>query len=238
MEMSSNPAVEGAVKAATEAAIKWTAEKIKEYVIKFRHRDVAFVEDVATIQLALKQRKTSEYTIFKENIEDGRLRILFQLGLTLRGIEKDTEKCKNLRNTIVKKYGTQGLHISQFVQNGIFAKFLATYLERGLTPEQMKAEIWDLFQHVDQTNSFVQADDDEEKVADAIVTRIQSYSPKTYSISGLKSVKENVRGIAKMVLRKIDGYSPEAYDADIRIIVFLNRIDDETTAKKKRFKRH
>jgi hypothetical protein len=238
MEMSSNPAIEGAAKAATEVAIKWTAEKIKEYIIKFKHRDVAFVEDVTTIQLALKQRKTSEYTIFKDNIKDERLRILFQLGLTLRGIEKDEEKCKNLRNTIMKKYGTEGLHISEFVQNGIFAKFLAAFLEKGLTPEQLKAEIWNLFQHIEQTNSFVQANDDEEKVAEAIITRIQSHCPKTYSISGLKSVKQNVRRIATMTTRRIDGYSIEAYDADIRVIVFLNRIEDiNLTKKKKKFRR-
>jgi hypothetical protein len=230
--MSSNPVADAAAKAAAEVAIKWTVEKVKQLAIKFQHRDVAFVEDLATIQFALKQRKTSEYAIFCENIADSKFRILFQLGLTLRGIETELEKCQNLRNTIIKKYGKEGLHIAQFVQNGIFARYYSKFLERGLTPEQLKEAIWTLFQHIDHTNSFVQANDNEEKTTDAIVSRINCYNPRTYSISGLRSVKGKVRFIASTVLKRIDGYSVEAYDTDIRVIVFLNRVEEIKVGKK------
>jgi hypothetical protein len=233
MEMSSNPVVDGAVKAATEVAIKWSTETVKAYVIRFKHREVAFVEDLATIQLALKQRKTSEYKIFCENIHDEKLRILFQLGLTLRGIETELEKCQKLRNTVIKKYGTEGLHIAQFVQNGIFTKYYSAFMERGLTPEQLKQAIWNLFQHIDHTNSFVQANDDESKIIDAIVSRINCYNPQTYSISGLRSVKGKVRSIASTVMKRIEGYSVEAYDTDLRVIVFLNRVEEITLGNKK-----
>lgn len=231
--MSSDPVVEGAVKAATEVTIKWSAEKVKQLAIKFKHRDVAFVEDLSTIQLALKQRKTSEYTLFCENVRDEKLRIQFQLGLTLRGIETDLEKCQKLRGTIIKKYGKEGLHVAQFVQNGIFAKYYSSFLEMGLTPEQVKQAILNLFEHIDHTNSFIQANDDVSRIVDAIVSRINCYNPQSYSISGLRSVKGKVRDIASTVMKRIDGYSIEAYDTDLRVIIFLNRVEEIMVGKKK-----
>ncbi|MGD0204691.1 MAG: hypothetical protein ABSC20_12415 [Candidatus Bathyarchaeia archaeon] len=222
--MSSDP-VESAAKGVAEAFLDWAPEKIKEYVQKFRHKDLAFVQDVETIEEALKQRKTTECAIFKQNIEDENLRICFLLGLTLRGMESDKEKCINLRNRILKTHGAYGLHVAQFVQNGIFAKFIGRYLEEALTPNQMKQEIENLFKNIELTNSFIQYVDDIGMEANKIVTRIQSHAPKTYVISGLGSVKENCREIADEVMYRISGYSRETYETELKIIIFLNRIE-------------
>ena len=219
--------VESAAKGVAEAVLdRWTPERIKDYVQKFRHKDLAFVQDVETIEEALKQRKTSECAIFKQNIEDENLRICFLLGLTLRGIENDREKCINLRNKILKAHGAYGLHVAQFVENG-FVKFIGRYLEEALTPKQMKQEIENLFKNIELTNSFIKYDDDVGKEAEEIVTRIQSHAPKTYVISGLGSVKGNCREIAYEVMHRISGYSRETYETEPKIIIFLNRIDTE-----------
>ena len=140
-------------------------------------------------------------------------------------IEKDRQACINLRNKILKTHGAYGLHVAQFVQNGIFAKFISRYLEEALTPKQMKQEIVDLFRNIELTNSFIQYDDDVGKEADKIVTRIQSHEPKTYVISGLGSVKGSCREISYEVLHRISGYSRETYETELKIIIFLNRID-------------
>lgn len=223
--MESDPAA-SITKGAVKGFLEWTTETVKEYAQKFKHKDVAFVQDVKTIEEAIKQRKTSEFAIFKQNVEEEKLRILFNLGLTLRGIESNRESCVNLRNKILKAYGAYGLHVAQFVANGVFAKFIGRYLEEALTPNQMKHEIAQLFRTLDLTNSFVQSDDDIGKEAEKIVTRIQSHSPKTYVISGLGSAKQNCQEIAQEVLERIDGYTVETYTTELKIIIFLNRVDN------------
>jgi hypothetical protein len=63
------------------------------------------------------------------------------------------------------------------------------------------------FKHCSKMNwdSFFQkGDDDDEKMADAIVTRIQGTGPKTDAISGLRSVKGKVLWIALTVMRRIE----------------------------------
>jgi hypothetical protein len=228
MEMAYNPSespIESATKGATKGALDWTAEKVKEYVQRFKHRDVAFVQNVDIIEEALRQRKTTEFSVFRQNIDEEELRICFNMGLTLRGLEKDTESCKNLRNKILKKYGAKGLHVAQFVQNGIFAKFYGRFLEEALTPKQMKQAIENLFKNIELTNSFIQYTDDVDKEADKIVIRLQSNNPKTYVISGLGTVKEKCKQITRKVLNRVDDYSIETYSTEMKIIIFLNRVE-------------
>lgn len=227
--MASNPSespVESAAKGAVKGFLEWTAQTVKEYAEKIKHKDVYLLQNPGGFEEALKQRKTTEFRIFKENIDDEELRNCFQNGLTLRGIEKDTEACKSLRNRILKTYGARGLHVAQFVQNGIFAKFIGRYLEEALTPKEMKREIENLFRDLELTNSFIQVSDDIDKEAEKIVVRIQSHNPKTYVISGLGSVKEKCKQITKKVTTRVGGYSVETYNTELKIIIFLNRIDE------------
>jgi hypothetical protein len=212
------------IRGATSGAMDWTEDKVKELALRFKHRDVAFLQDVEVIDIALNQRKTSEWMLFQQNVADAKLRVLYQMGLTLRGIEDNAEKCKSARDKIVRRYGTNGLHIAQFVQNGVFAKFIASYLERALTPEEMKQEIDNLFKNIEVTNSFVQVSDDVGREAEKIVVRIQSHAPNTYVISGLRSVKEKCNEILAKVMARIDGYTPEIYTTDFKIMIFLHKV--------------
>lgn len=223
--MSSKDAIESASKGATKAILEWSEEKVKLLVQQFRHRDIAFVQDVETIEVALEQRKMSEWDLFQKNILDGRLRILFQMGLTLRRVEHNRKQCSNLRDRIVKKYGVEGLHIAQFVQNGLFSKFIGSILEKPITPEGLKSEIENLFENIERTNSFIQIEDNVEKEADKVVTRIQSFSPGTYIISGSKSAREKCEEVKDIVMRRISGYSLELYKTDIKEIYFLNKVE-------------
>jgi hypothetical protein len=228
MGMASNPSegpLESAAKGAVKGFLEWTAERVKEYAQKIKRKDAYLLQNVGSFEELIKQRKTTEFQIFRENIDDEDLRNCFQMGLTLRGIEDNPESCKALRNTILKTYKAKGLHVAQFVQNGIFAKFIGRYLEESLTPKEMKKEIQNLFDNIELTNSFVQVNDDIRIEVEKIVNRINSHNPRTYVISGLGSVKEKCRQIAREVLKRVNDYSLETYSTERKIIIFLNRID-------------
>jgi hypothetical protein len=223
--MASKDPIESAAKGATEGALGWTEEKVKQLARRFRDRKVAFVQNPETIEVAKEQRNSSEWGLFRNYVDDERLHILFQMGLTLRRVEKNKSQCDHLRDRIVKKYGAEGLHIAQFVQNGLFGKYIANILDKGLTIDQIALEIRQLFKNIEITNSYIQSYSNVAKEAAKIVTRIQSHNPSTYIISGSKSATVKSRQVKDTVMRKISGYKEELYRTEIKEIYFLNRVD-------------
>ncbi len=223
--MASEDPIKSATKGVTEGALEWTEEKVKQLARKFKDRKIAFVQNPETIEVAKEQRNSSEWGLFRNYVDDERLHILFQMGLTLRRVEKDKPQCDHLRDRIVKKYGPEGLHIAQFVQNGLFGKYIANILDKGLTIDQIELEIQQLFENIELTNSYVQNYSNVEKEAAKITARIQSNNPSTYIISGSKSATVKCRQVKDTVMRRITGYTAELYRTEIKEIYFLNRVD-------------
>jgi hypothetical protein len=223
--MSSEDPLKSVTKGVVEGFLEWSDEKVKQLAQKFRDRKIAFCQDVEIIRVAKEQRQTSEWELFLQYVEDDRLHILFQMGLTLRQLEKSQKQREALRGRILKKYGAEGLHISQFVQNGFFPKYLSIILERATTPEDTRLEIKNLFKNIEITNSFIQITDSVEKEAATIVARIQSHSPTTYIISGSMSATNKCKRVKDIVMRKILGYREELYRTEIKEVYFLNKVD-------------
>jgi hypothetical protein len=223
--MVSKDPIESAAKGATKGGLEYTEEKIKQLARWFKDRKIAFVQNPETIEVAKEQRNSSEWGLFRNYVDDERLHILFQMGLTLRRVEKNKPQCDHLRQRILKKYDAEGLHIAQFVQNGLFSKYIANILDKGLTIEQTECEIQHLFENIEITNSYIRNYDNVEKEAAKITARIQSNNPSTYIISGSKSATVKCRQVKDTVMRRITGYKAELYRTEIKEIYFLNRVD-------------
>ncbi|MEA3513951.1 MAG: hypothetical protein U9R34_00580 [Nanoarchaeota archaeon] len=121
--------IESAAKGVTKGALEWTNDKLKPWVVKLRNKELAFIRDSETIETAKEQRKKGEYTFFSKYVADEKLRVLFQMGLTLRNLEK-SGNIKTLRFLKVKIRNThkrEGLHIAYFVQNGLFSEIRRDY---------------------------------------------------------------------------------------------------------------
>lgn len=228
MEISSEDPLASASEGVTKGVLSWTEEKLKELITKFHNRDIAFVEDPETINLAKEQRKTSEWNLFKEYIEDSDRRILFQMGLTLRKLEARGKipDLKTLRDKILNKYDTKGLHIAQFVQNGFFGKFLGNILERASTPQRLKFEIENLFENIDKMVLFVKKDNDVDKKTEEVVTKILANSPNTFIICGSGRAMENCENIKGKVMKRISDYVAELYKTEFKEIYFLNKSEE------------
>jgi hypothetical protein len=223
--MASKDPIESATKGATEGFLGWTEEKVKQLARWFKDRKIAFVQNPETIEVAKEQRNSSEWGLFRNYVDDERLHILFQMGLTLRRVEKNKPQCDDLRERILKKYDAEGLHIAQFVQNGLFGKYIGSILDKGLTIDQIECEVKQLFENIEITNTYIQSGDNVEKEAEKIIARIQSHNPKTYIISGSKSATKKCRLVKDTVMRRITGYKEEFYRTEIKEIYFLNRVD-------------
>jgi len=226
LETSSEKPLVDVAEGATRGALGWTADKIKELVAKFENRDIAFVEDLETINLAKEQRKTSEWNLFIEYIEDPDLRILFQMGLTLRRLEGKPLNIASLRDKIVNKYDAKGLHVAQFIQNGFFGKFIGNILERASTPQKLRFEIENLLKNIEKTCVFIKQVDNVDKKTEEIVAKILANSPATFIICSSGGATIKCEKIKKKVMKRISGYDAELYKTKYKEIYFINKLEE------------
>ncbi|KYK27099.1 hypothetical protein AYK26_00165 [Euryarchaeota archaeon SM23-78] len=202
-------------KGATKGLLEWSEEKLKQFVKKFKDKNIAFIQDSKTIEIAKEQRKKGEWVFFKFYIKDKDLRILFQLGLTLRKLEKENKDVEPLKEKIIKKYKKQGLHIAFFVANGLFGKYIGNILERVPTIDELTGEINKLFQNISHTVAFINREDDIPQKTSEIIIKIQAHSPDTFIISGTGGAVSICDKIKIGVMRKISSnYTCEQHIAE------------------------
>ena len=123
--------IESATKGATEGALNWGSDFIKKLALKFKNRKLAFIQDEKTIDIVKEQYHSGELAIYKEYVEDVEMLFLLKMGLTLRKLDKDKEqeRKQKLRSKIFDKYKIKGLHIAQFVENGILNRYIGILIE-------------------------------------------------------------------------------------------------------------
>jgi len=216
--------VESAAKGATRAILDYSEEKLKEWIAKFRNRELAFVKDPHAIKTAKELRSVPEWNQFIRYVKDPRLRVLFQMGLTLRKLEREKVDIRPLRDRIFKKFDTEGLHIAQVVQNGIFSKYVGNVIEKVLTEEMLKSEIENLFYSIERTVAFIKAKDYVGKRANELYSLISAHRPKIFIISSADHVKDKCERIKEVLMNKLSDYEPELYETTNKKMYFLNRI--------------
>jgi hypothetical protein len=185
------------------------AEKVAEVLRKYRNKELVFFKDISDLEEVKEYKKTSEFLLFKDFVNDKKLRFLFQAGLNLRRHEKDEKKLEQIRDRIYrgnKKDGQKDLHIAQFIQNGLFTIYLGVISKKGLTNEECKEEIKYFFDNIDRECSFIQMNDNIDVIATTISSRIQINNPHIYVINGSKTAIKKCRQIKNKVMSKISGY--------------------------------
>ena len=93
MEMApSDDTISKITEGVTTAIIKLTTEQVKELIIKFRNKEIAFIEDTNIILRIRAQRDTPSWKFYEMYVKEHDLRIQIQLGLTLRTYTKNNDK--------------------------------------------------------------------------------------------------------------------------------------------------
>lgn len=192
--MSYDP-IESASKGATEGFLYWETDVIKKLVSKFRDKKLAFIQDEKTIQRVKEQYKSGELSIYKEYVKDKETLFLLQMGLTLRGLERENEedRRRNLRTKIFNRYKLKGLHIAQFVENGILNRYVGILIDDIVSIEKFKEDIMNILQNIEKHVLFVQTKDKERDIIKQILTIISSHHPMIFIVSGISSAAKIVK---------------------------------------------
>ena len=69
MGMSSDP-IESAAKGAVKGVLEWGEDFIKKLVIRFREKEVSFVEDEDTLKIVREQYDSGELQVYKHYLTD------------------------------------------------------------------------------------------------------------------------------------------------------------------------
>ena len=98
MSSDGNPTPE-IVEGVTTAAAKLTGQEINKLISKFINHQLVFIEDEYTIEIVKSQKVTPEWKLLNKYVHNTDLRLLIQLGLTLRSLETNGKNTQNLRDT-------------------------------------------------------------------------------------------------------------------------------------------
>ena len=211
---------------ATKGFLNWSLEQIKSFIDKLKNKNLAFIQDEKTIKIVKEQYRSGELSFYKEYIEDKEMLFLLKMGLTLRKLEqeKEFERRQELRTKIFKKYEVKGLHIAQFVENGILNRYIGILIDNIVSLEKFKQDIMNILVNIEKHVLFVQTNDKEREVIQSVLSIISNNLPSIFIVSGISSAAEIVRNCEQKLIEMLKDYELEKISSGQKENLFFKRI--------------
>lgn len=222
--MSYDP-IESALKGATEGFLKWGEEFVKKLASKFKDRKLAFIQDEKTIKLVKEQYNSGELSFYNKYVEDKEMLFLLKMGLTLRSLEKDKDEKRkmNLRDKIFNKYEVKGLHIAQFVENGILNRYIPILLELIESINDLENQIEEVLKNIESHSLFVRFEDRLGEIIRKSINITDSHKPRIFVISGEGICATIIRDNFEKIAESLKDYSCERISTLDRECLFFKR---------------
>ncbi len=221
----SNP-ITDAMEGITKGAISIGIDKIKSLANQFLDHKLVFINNKETIELVKEQCKSGEWSLYEKYIQDKQLRMLAQMGLTLRKLEPKPELLQNLRDKISKKYLTQGLHIAQAIQNNILTGFIGNLVSKVNSEAEIIEKVDTLLKNVDKYIIFIRFNDDVDRKIQEIQIKLQANNPYALILYGIKSAVKTCIQIKDRLIESLTEYTVETNEGQYRVTVFIFRQPD------------
>jgi len=217
---------EGVGKGVIKGALEWGETFIKNLANKFREKEISFIEDKNTLEIAKEQYNSGELQIYKNYIENKDKLMIIRMGLVLRKLEKlsEKERKQKLREDIMKKYEVKGLHIAQFVENGILNRYIGILLDDISSIEKFKERINEIINNIEKYVLFVRSDNDERFILDFCFRTTTSNLSMIFIVSGMGSAGEIIRKIEGKLTALLKDYELEKMSKGNNENLFFKRI--------------
>lgn len=210
----------------TETALAFASEKAAAFVQRLLNHEIAFVEHPENITLAREQRKKPEWQVYRDYVSDKTLRILIQMGMTLRDLAGDPgnfKRIQDLRDKIVSRYGADGLHIAQVVQSGLLGEVFSRALETSTDKEGTSAFIESTLNEADKYCVFIQEDDNAKRRAEEILTRLDENKPQFMYLLSKGNAMDTLVEVAKRLRNKVINYTWSRKEDGSSLFLILSR---------------
>jgi len=208
-------------------SISFSSEWIEKVIKKLNERKIAFIQDEKTIEIAKEVHNSGELKFYEKYIKNKDLLFQVRMGLVLRKVESDKERLHNLRNKIFHKFKEEGLHRAELVQNGILNRYLGILLDELSSIEELQKEIEELLKNIEHYTVFVRSTDVSKKVMSTILSKIHSFSPPIFIVSGITPANNIIKECLEKhnlenELKKED-YFLEKIETNEKIVLFLRK---------------
>lgn len=221
--MSSDDPIESATSGITKGIIELSSEKIKEWIKKFKDKELAFIQDKSVIDIVKEQYASGESKFYSKYIKDKDILFLARLGLTLRRLEKDIERLMNLQQKILRRYEVKGLHISYFVQNDILNRYIGILIEDISSEQELEEKILNILKNIEKHTLFVAGQDKPERIIQNALTIVSSHIPTIFIVSGIGSASRIVKECSDKLESLMSNYELEKVSGGKKEILFFKR---------------
>jgi len=217
---------EGIGKGAVKGALEWGENFIKDLAKRFKEKGINFIEDKNTLEIAREQYNSGELQIYKHYIEDKNKLMILRMGLVLRKLERlgERDRKQKLREDIMKKYEIKGLHVAQFVENGVLNRYIGILLDDISSIEKFKERINEIIDNIEKYVLFVKKDDTERFILDFCLRTTASNLSMIFIVSGMGSAGEIIKKVEEKLVALLDNYELEKMSKGNNENLFFKRI--------------
>jgi len=225
MSTDFNP-VEDVTKGIVKGTLEWGTDFIKDLAAKFKENKIRFIEDKETLELAREQYNSGELQIYKTYMEDKTKLMILRMGLVLRKLENkgEKERKQRLREDIMKKYEIKGLHVAQFVENGILNRYIGILLDDISSIEKFKERINEIINNIEKYVIFVKQNDSERLILESCLRITTSNLSMIFIVSGMGSAAEIIKNIEERLKALLKDYELEKMSKGDKENLFFKRI--------------
>ncbi len=211
-------------KGITKGVLEWSAEMLTSFIQKLNDKKLAFIQEKKTIEIVKEQYNSGELKFYQAYIEDKEMLFVVKLGLTLRRLEDDKDRLNNLQDKIFTKYKVSGLHIAQFVQNGILNRYIGILIDKLTSIEDFKRDIENILDNIEKHVLFVKSIDKPRDIIKQTLTIIHSHSPSIFILSGVFSATKIVSDCKEELKTFLEDYDLEIMSGSDKEILFFKRV--------------
>ncbi|MBT4376521.1 hypothetical protein HOD29_04055 [archaeon] len=218
--------IESVAKGVAKGILELGSNKIKELVKKFKERKISFVKDKENLKLVREQYNSGELQIYKNYLENKEKIMILRMGLILRKLEVSGERNRKqkLREDIMKKYKVKGLHIAQFVENGVLNRYIGILLDDIESIENFKEKINDIIENIEKYVIFVKSSDTERFILEQSLRITADNLSMIFIISGIGSAAELIKSLEEKLTALLKNYELEKMSKGDKENLFFKRI--------------
>jgi hypothetical protein len=192
--------------AAVGKGLDEATKKGRELAARFRDRNVAFIQDGATISAVREARKTAEYLTLHRFVQERRERVLLSLGIVWRSYQSDQQRMHKERAKVIKAHGLPGLHLAEAMQAGLL-KLIESELERmGLPNNTLEEEMRAVVDEVDRFVTFVQTESTVNEELSLVLHKGRSFFPRVFVVAGSGTAVEVASEVAREANKRLPDY--------------------------------
>lgn len=205
-------------------SLRWTAERIAEFLRRISNRELAFVGNPDLIAEVKEHKTRPEYRFYLEYLSDQRLRLLALMGLTLRDYQRDAlrkDDLHRLRERIKTKHGNSGLHVAQIVQSGILIELLPPVISSPGDKRAAAGKIEAFLNDAERLCLFIQDKDPIDQRVQEIRAYLAGSRPPLFVLFARGKAKDTLTEIAHILHRRRLPYSRVVREVEKSLLVIL-----------------